>query len=308
MLHALIKAVDKGLDQDRGEEARSLENGAAFMRIRSWLFVFLWLLFQKSPAVASDPVRPPERAPLEISEQSMFNTLKEMESWGNRTTWEKQNEVADDLYRRLKRNKGLDVYFHRYKEGNLTYKNVVARVPGKKDPGAVLIFCAHYDSHPAGLVVSGRAPGADDNATGVAVLLEGARVLAGNPVNNSVELVFFSNEEQDHKGSKAYVKDLTAKGRTIKGVINIDTIGYTQPPLTVLWQEAQGKGSFEKWLYLAKQVLKRPVYYVQTGFKNPNEILLVGGRPASASFVERIYSRLKGADVGIKKDIGPQCG
>jgi Peptidase family M28 len=278
------------------------------MKIRAWIFVFLWMFFQKGPAAASDSVRPPERAPQGISEQSLFNTLKQMESWGNRATWEKQNEVADDLYRRLKQNKGLDVYFHQYQEGNQTYKNVVARIPGKKDTAAVLIFCAHYDSHPAGLVAGGRAPGADDNATGVAVLLEGARVLAGNPVNNPVELVFFSNEEQDHKGSKAYVKDLAAKGRIVKGVVNIDTIGYTQPSWSVLWQEAQGKGSLEKWLYLAKQVLKKPVYYVQTGFKNPDEILLVGGRPASALFVERIYSRLKGDDLGIKKDTGPQCG
>ncbi|MFH1740417.1 MAG: M28 family peptidase, partial [bacterium] len=150
--------------------------------------------------------------------------------------------------------------------------------------------------------------GVDDNATGVAVLLEGARVLAGSPINNSVELVFFSNEEQDHKGSRAYVKDLIANGRIIKGVINIDAIGYTQSSLTLLWQEAKDKGSLGKWLYMAKQVLKKPVYYVQTGFKNPDEILRIGGRPANASFVERIYSRLKETDMGIKKDIGPQCG
>lgn len=278
------------------------------MRIGSWFFIFLSLLFQDVPAVASDPVRPPERAAMEISEQALFNTLKEMESWGNRTTWEKQNAVADDLYRRLKKNKGLDVHFHRYPVGNQTYKNVVARIPGKKDPGVVFIFCAHYDSHPDGLAAGGQAPGVDDNATGVAVLLEGARVLAANPVNNSIELVFFSNEEQDHKGSKAYVKDLAAQGRIIKGVINIDTIGYTQPSWPVLWRQAQGKGSFKKWLYLAKQALKKPVYYLQTGFKNPDEILLIGGRPAHALFVESVYSRLKGARVGIKKDIGPQCG
>jgi hypothetical protein len=298
------------LDQDHisGEQPDYLKMGALFMRIRSLFLALFWLLIPKDPATASDPVRPPESAPFEISEQSIFNTLKEMEAFGNRSNWEKQNEVADDLYRRLKKNKKLDVYFHRYQEGNQTYKNVVARIPGKKDPGTVLIYCAHYDSHPAGLATVGRAPGVDDNATGVAVLLEGARILAGKPVNNSMELVFFSNEEQDHKGSKAYVKDLTAQGRTIRGVINIDTIGYTQPPWSVLWQEAQGKGSLGKWLYMAKQVLKKPVYYTQTGFKNPDEILLVGGRPDGASFVESVYSRLKGADVGIKKDIGPQCG
>jgi Zn-dependent M28 family amino/carboxypeptidase len=278
------------------------------MRIGSWFFILVCLLFQKGPAVASDPVRQQERAPLGISEQSIFNTLNQMASWGNRATWEKQNEVADYLYRRLKENKGLDVYFHQYKDGNHTYKNVVARIPGKKDPGAVLIFCAHYDSHPAGLAAGGRALGVDDNATGVAVLLEGARILAGKPINTTVELVFFSNEEQDHKGSRAYVADLTAQGRRIEGVINIDAIGYTQPSLTALWSEAQDKGSLGKWIYLAKQVIKIPVFFLQTGFKNPNEILLVGGRPAYAPFVERISSRLKGADMAIKKDTGPQCG
>jgi len=278
------------------------------MRIRSWFFVILWMVMPTGPAAASDPVRPPAGIPFEISEQSLFNTLKEMESYGNRTTWEKQNEVADDLYRRLKTYKGLDVFFHRYQVGSQTYKNVVARVSGQRDPGPVLIFCAHYDSHPAGLAAGGRAPGADDNATGVAVLLEGARVLAGASLNNSVELVFFSNEDQDHKGSKAYVKELTAQGRVIKSVVNIDTIGYTQPSLTVLWQQSREKGLWKRWLYLAKQVLKKPIYYVQTGFKNPDEILLVGGRPANAPFVEKVYSRLKRADAGIKKDIGPQCG
>lgn len=278
------------------------------MRIKSWLLVLVWMLLQKGPAVASDAVRQQERPPLVISEQSIFNTLNQMASWGNRVTWEKQNEVADYLYRRLKENNGLDVYFHQYKDGNQTYKNVVARIPGNKDPGKVLIFCAHYDSHPAGLAAGGRAPGVDDNATGVAVLLEGARMLAGKPVNTTVELVFFSNEEQDHKGSKAYVDDLTAQGRRIEGVINIDAIGYSQPSLTTLWSEAQDKGSLGKWSYLAKQVIKKPVYFLQTGFKNPNEILLVGGRPAYASFVERITSRLKGADMAIKKDTGPQCG
>jgi hypothetical protein len=301
----------RGLGPDgirSGREVRSFEKGTALMRIRVFLFVFLWMLFQKGPAVASDPIRPSERGHMAISEQSLFNTLKEMESLGNRTTWEKQNEMADALYGRLKKNKGLDVYFHHYPVGNQTYKNVVARIPGKKDPGTVLIFCAHYDSHPDGLVASGRAPGADDNATGVAVLLEGARILAGNPVNNSLELVFFSNEEQDHKGSKAYVKDLVAQGRIIAGVINIDTIGYAQPSWSVLWQHAQGKGPLGKWLYLTKQALKKPVYYAMTGFKNPDEILRIAGRPANAAFVESVYSRLKGTDVGIKKDIGPQCG
>lgn len=278
------------------------------VRISSWILVMVWALIQNGWAAAADPVRSPEKIALEVSEQSIDQTLHDLESRGNRATWEKQNEVARYLYRRLKENEGLEVSFHPYREGNQTYQNVVARIPGKKDSGKVLIFCAHYDSYPTGSAAGGRSPGADDNATGVAVLLETARVLAGKSVNTSVELVFFSNEEQGHKGSKAYVAEMHASGRSIKGVINIDSIGYTQPSLRSLWQEAQATGSWKKWLSVAKQVLKKPVYYIQMGLNDPDEILLIGGRPAHASFVEDIYSRLKRGGVGIKKDIGPQCG
>ncbi|MEW6332683.1 MAG: M20/M25/M40 family metallo-hydrolase [Thermodesulfobacteriota bacterium] len=278
------------------------------MNIGTWVLVLLWIGCHAGPAVASDPRERRERPFPAISEESVLQTLMDMEAWGNRVTWEKQNAVADYLHRRLRRVPGLEVRFHHYQDGDLTYRNVVARIPGKKDPGSVLIFCAHYDSHPDGLTAGGRAPGVDDNATGVAVLLEGARMLAAQPVNRPVELVFFSNEEQGHKGSKAYVKDLAARGRRVQGVINIDAVGYAQPPLAALWRDALGWGSLEKWQHLARQALKKPVNYVKAGFRNPDGMLVVGGRPAHAAFAEGIHARLKKADIGVAKDIGPQCG
>jgi hypothetical protein len=278
------------------------------VKIKSWLLVFLWVFFQQSTVVASGLIHQPGREPIEISERSIFKTLEELQSFRNRTTWEKQNQVANYLYNKLKPYKTLDVSYHFYTAEGKIWKNVVTRLSGKKDPETVYIVCAHYDSHPAGWESHRSAPGADDNGTGVAVLLEGARFLAGNPGNNTVEWIFFSNEEQGHKGSQAYAQELAAKGRSLKGVINIDTIGYTQPSLTALWRETQGKGFLRKGRYLAKQMIKKPIYFIQTGFKNPNEILLIGGRPANTSFIENIYSRLKGGDIGVKKNIGPQCG
>ncbi|MFH0787698.1 MAG: M20/M25/M40 family metallo-hydrolase [Pseudomonadota bacterium] len=279
------------------------------MRIKWCYFFCFWLLlFLPEPAMASDPIPSQEGGSREISEQTIQNTLKELQDFGNRTTWEKQGQVADYLYRRLKQIQGLEVRFHFYQVGGKTWKNVVARCPGTKNPKTVYLFCAHFDSHPAGLEASGSAPGADDNGSGVAVLLEGARILAKAPGHNTIEWVFFSNEEQGHLGSQAYVQDLKAKGHSITGVINVDTIGYTQSSLKALWQESQGKSLLRKVGHLVKQLLKKPVYFVQTGFKNPNEVLLVGGRPDQASFVDKITSLLKKTNVGIKKDIGPQCG
>ena len=273
--------------------------------IKGLYFIFSWVLLLIGPAWASDPPLP---APGEISEQRIFKTLEELQSFGNRTTWEKQDQVAEYLYRQLQSYPNLEVSYHFYQHGGKTWKNVVVRCPGRKNPQKIYILCAHYDSHPDGLKLSGTAPGVDDNGTGVAVLLEGARILSENPGKNTVEWLFFSNEEQGHKGSLAYVKALKEKGSAISGVVNIDTIGYTQPSLKVLWQEARGKGLSRRLAYLAKQILKKPIFYFQTGFKNPDELLLVGGRPANALLVDKVYSRLKGAEVGIKKDVGPQCG
>jgi hypothetical protein len=282
--------------------------GVFWMRSKWIIIFFCWALFQDAPAFASDPSRHQERDLMEISGRTIIKTLGELQSFGNRTTWEKQDQVADYLFKQLKSYRGLEVRYHYYQYGGKTWKNVVARYPGKRNPGTVYLFCAHFDSHPDGLKLKGLAPGTDDNGTGVAVLLEGARILAEKPGHNTIEWVFFSNEEQGHLGSKAYVQDLKAQGLSLTGVINIDTIGYTQSSLKAIWQESEGKSLFRKMGHLVKQILKRPVYFVQTGFKNPNEMLLVGGHPDNASLVNKIYSGLKGTEIGVQKDIGPQCG
>jgi Zn-dependent M28 family amino/carboxypeptidase len=276
--------------------------------ISSVLIIFFGVSLPMNPVNGSGYARPPKKVSWDISERAIYQTLEEMQAFGNRTTWEKQNQVAEFIYNKLKSFKALEVGYHFYRSAGKTWKNVVARMPGKKNPEIVYVFCAHYDSHPAGWEAQRFAPGADDNGSGVAVLLEGARRLAENPADNTVEWLFFSNEEQGHKGSLAYVQDLKAKGVALKGVVNIDTIGYTQSSLTAIWRESQGQGLLTRGVYLFKQMIKKPVLFLQTGFRNPNELLLIGGRPGNAPFVEKTFAYLKGSGLGVKKDTGPQCG
>ena len=278
------------------------------MNNRCLLYIFFFFFFLHEFIPSSVYAESPKGKSLKISDQSILRMLDELSSFGNRTTWEKQNLVAEYLFDKLKPYKNLEVFFHTYMAGGRQWKNVIARLPGKKDPKKVFIFCAHYDSHPTGLRSGGTAPGVDDNATGVSVLLEGVRIISETNSASTLEWVFFSNEEQGHLGSKAYAEDLKNKGRIIQGVINIDTIGYTHPSLITLWRETNRKGWFQKGMELGKQIVKTPLYYVQRGFKNPNELLLIGGRPAHKAFVDQIFSHLKEADFGIKKDLGPQCG
>src|SRR5512139_39060 len=69
------------------------------------------------------------------------------------------------------------------------YRNLIATLPGSEPHLPMLLLAAHYDG-PAG------SPGADDNASGVAVLLETARLLAGATPRRTVRFVAFTLEEQ----------------------------------------------------------------------------------------------------------------
>ena len=92
---------------------------------------------------------------------------------------------------------------------------------------ALYLLTAHYDSISQtkdGKLLD-RAPGADDNASGVAVLLETAKALIHQNLNCGVGFVFFNVEEVGQHGSKQFAKEWKARGRRIDGVINIDTIG-----------------------------------------------------------------------------------
>lgn len=103
-------------------------------------------------------------------------------------------------------------------------RNVVAEKTGETFPDDIFIICSHYDSYsPSRLTL---APGADDNASGTAAVLEAARVLAPYPLDYTVRFIAFSAEEWGLWGSRAYADAARAAGDRILGVINLDMIGY----------------------------------------------------------------------------------
>jgi hypothetical protein len=105
-------------------------------------------------------------------------------------------------------------------EGSLN--NVIATKTGTTYPDHYYIICAHYDDMPPGPL----APGADDNGSGTAAVIEAARLLAGYDFKYSIRFVLFSGEEQGLVGSSAYAAAAAANGDLIEGVINMDMIAY----------------------------------------------------------------------------------
>ncbi|MCB9460501.1 MAG: M20/M25/M40 family metallo-hydrolase [Anaerolineaceae bacterium] len=106
--------------------------------------------------------------------------------------------------------------------------NVFSVISGTETNAGIYIIGAHYDSVNTNLKdPTAYAPGANDNGSGVAALLEIARILSQRRYRATLIFVAFSGEEHDRQGSKAFV-DYLSQGNMlseVRGMINIDTIG-----------------------------------------------------------------------------------
>jgi Zn-dependent M28 family amino/carboxypeptidase len=131
---------------------------------------------------------------------------------------------------------GDGVYFHNYtqidKETSYNLKNIICNKEGSTangDSDPLILISAHYDNRMQNISqTNARAPGADDNASGVAAILELARILSKVNLKNNIQFVLFSGEEQGQWGSTVYANHLQANDTRFNTVVNLDMIGY--PP------------------------------------------------------------------------------
>lgn len=109
---------------------------------------------------------------------------------------------------------------HHFGEGADAGVNLILRLPGQRPELAPVLVAAHYDGRLG-------SPGADDNATGVAALLELARRWAVVPPQRPVWLVAFDQEEWGMVGSAALAAALKASGQRLHLMLSLEMLGYT---------------------------------------------------------------------------------
>lgn len=172
----------------------------------------------------------------DVLEESYVAFWQALDDYETRYTFTEQNEAVVQWMADVFASYGLDVELHEYEQEGLK-NNVVATLPGTEDPSKIVYISAHFDSKSEDPVH--HAPGADDNASGTAAVLEAARVLSQYAFRYTIKFAGFNGEEQGIRGSLAYVQDILAQGEDVLGCFNLDMIAYrgtdADPPDVVIY-------------------------------------------------------------------------
>jgi aminopeptidase YwaD len=116
---------------------------------------------------------------------------------------------------------------------NFKVSNICGYVKGTRAPDSFLLLSAHYD-HLGGMGSETYFPGANDNASGVSLLLNLAQYYAKNPQDYSIGFILFSGEEIGLKGSKHFIENPLIPLDKIRFLMNTDLAGTGEDGITVV--------------------------------------------------------------------------
>ncbi|MGD9789693.1 MAG: M28 family peptidase [Phycisphaerales bacterium] len=172
---------------------------------------------------------------------------------------------------------GYEVNEHSFVKRGAACPNLEVTVPGTTRANEIIVVGAHYDSYQG-------APGADDNASGVAAVLALARRGANTPHERTVRYVLFVNEEPpsfmtEDMGSLVYARACKENGDNIKAMISLESIGYYSdkassqqypPPLGMMYPD---RGDFIAFVgnYSGRSLLKRSLRTFRESTEFPSE-------------------------------------
>ncbi|RIK19601.1 MAG: hypothetical protein DCC51_08705 [Anaerolineae bacterium] len=175
----------------------------------------------------------------EVSQQQLMAYVRQLESFGTRNAFsDTQSETFGiGAARRWIFNEFVRVGGGRltveFQDFPLTYNgfsteqsNVVATLPGKGGGDGVLVLMAHYDNRSVDVTDGvSRATGANDNGSGVALLLETARIMSSRDWNQTIVFLATSAEEQGSFGARYYAENAFLDSKNIISALNYDGVG-----------------------------------------------------------------------------------
>ncbi|MHC1706813.1 MAG: M28 family peptidase [Bacteroidales bacterium] len=157
-----------------------------------------------------------------VHEDSIRVNIKHLQDYGTRMSNTPQAFQAQDWLLSKLQGYGYNTYIQNLAQPSGSSGNVIATLTGCTYPDEYIVLGAHYDSY-TGMDL---APGADDNASGTAGILEIARVLSLHAFDRSIILCLWAAEEWGLYGSTAYAQEAANNNMNILGYLNLDMCGY----------------------------------------------------------------------------------
>jgi aminopeptidase YwaD len=177
------------------------------------------------------------QAPLQVQLKKKLTYTVESDLSDNTIVELLKDSFPDDL-------KTIDVIFENKLVRDFKCQNLCGYVKGSQHPDSFIVFTAHYD-HLGMMGKDTYFPGANDNASGVSVLLNLAKYYKKHPAKYSVAFIFFSGEEAGLLGSKYFSNNPMFPLSKIKFLTNLDLLGTGDDGIMVV-NATVFKEQFEK--------------------------------------------------------------
>ncbi|NQU48145.1 MAG: M20/M25/M40 family metallo-hydrolase [Planctomycetes bacterium] len=158
----------------------------------------------------------------QVSQQNLLDSVNTMVNFGTRRHYQPGEVNAQNWLQAELNALGLTTSLHNYDSGADV---VIGELTGVTYPDKIVIVGGHYDSI-NNSTTSGPAPGADDDASGVAGVLEIARILSQYQFDYTIRFCGFSGEEYGLLGSEAYADHLDNINADVVAMVQLDMIAY----------------------------------------------------------------------------------
>jgi Tol biopolymer transport system component len=158
----------------------------------------------------------------EVSVGRIYEYEKALFSFDSKNITQPGNWLATNWLEEKYRSFGYQTRLQRFttlQGREIEVANVIATIPGTVNPELVYVVGAHFDSRAEG-------PGADDNTSGTAMILEAARVLSTRPLPATVMFVAFTGEESGLRGAREFGRRMK-DSITVVGALNNDMMGWS---------------------------------------------------------------------------------
>ncbi|MBI5209611.1 MAG: M20/M25/M40 family metallo-hydrolase [Elusimicrobia bacterium] len=166
-----------------------------------------------------------------VDEAAITETIKRLAAFKNRyyrsETGAASARWLRDYWQELSKGRP-DITVELFRHGGWAQESVILTVRGKAEPGKVVVLGGHLDSIAGWGGGDNVAPGADDDASGIAVLTESARVIvaSGYKPGSTVKFIAYAAEEAGLRGSREIADNFKQNGVAVQGVLQFDMTNY----------------------------------------------------------------------------------